>query len=298
METMRDRFLSVVGDLLDENSRLVVVLAAVSAAQLEATRLRHPYRVVNLGIREQLLISASGGVALAGMRPIAHSFASFLIERPFEQVKLDLTHQGVGAVLVSAGASYDVASGGRTHHCPGDVALLDTLPGWTVHVPGHPAEAERTLRAAAAGDGLVYIRLSTQANAVARTDPFDRFAVLRTGTRGTVVAVGPVADAVLEATDGMDVTVLYAVTVRPFDTETLRQTLGAPVVVMVEPYLAGTSVPFLAEALRDIPHRVLGLGVQRVDLRRYGTPREHQAAHGLDGPSLRTAITAFLDSSR
>jgi transketolase len=295
METMRDRFLTIVGDLLDTDPRLMVVLAAVSAAQLEPIRSRHPHRIVNVGIREQLLISAAGGAGLAGMRPIVHSFASFLIERPFEQIKIDLTHQGVGAVLVSAGASYDISSGGRTHQSPGDVALLDTLPGWTVHIPGHPDEADRVLRSAAAADGLVYVRLSTQANATAigtRTDGFD---VLRTGRLGTVLAVGPLADAVLAATTGMDVTVLYAVTVRPFDATTLRATLGVAAVVVVEPYLAGTSVPFVVEALSDRPHRALGLGVGRVDLRRFGMPEDHQEAHGLDTASLRTRIAAFFD---
>ena len=98
-----------------------------------------------------------------------HTFASFLVERPFEQVKLDLGHQGVGAVLVSAAASYDWPAGGYTHMAPGDVALLDTLDGWTVHVPGHPDEAETLLRhAVAAGDDKVYVRLSVQSNAAGR----------------------------------------------------------------------------------------------------------------------------------
>jgi transketolase len=296
METMRDRFASVTSELLDSNPRLAVVLADITADSFGGAMKRHPDRVINLGIREQLVISVAGGLALAGMRPIAHTFASFLVERPFEQIKLDLNHQGVGAVLVSAGASYDYADSGRTHQSPGDVALLDTLPGWTVHVPGHPDEAERHVRAAAAGDGLVYVRLSTQSTAVALEREPGLFTVLRTGEDGTVVAVGPVADAVIEATLGLDVTVLYAGTIRPFDGATLRETLRMPSVVLVEPYLAGTSVRAVATALADVPHRVLGLGAGRDELRRYGTPAEHEAAHGLDPASLRASIAAFLGS--
>jgi transketolase len=230
------------------------------------------------------------------MRPIAHTFASFLVERPFEQIKLDLNHQAAagGAVLVSSGASYDYSDNGRTHQSPGDVALLNTLPGWTVHVPGHPDEAERQIRAAARGTGLVYVRLSTETNAVPLDGEPGRLTMLRSGRRGTVLAVGPLADAVVDATLGFDVTVLYAPTIRPLDAATLRACMQAPDVVLVEPYLAGTSVPAVADALRDIPHRVLGLGVGRGELRRYGTPAEHQAAHGLDARSLRAAIASFL----
>jgi transketolase len=301
METMRERFTAVTTDLLAAHPRLAVVLADISADSFRPAAARYPDRVINVGIREQLLISVAGGLSLAGIRPIAHTFACFLVERPFEQIKLDLNHQGAdaGAVLVSSGASYDYSEYGRTHQSPGDVALLDTLPGWTVHVPGHPDEAERQIRAAAGGHGLVYVRLSTEANAV----PLDsslldgepgRLTILRRGSRGTVLAVGPLADAVVDATLGFDVTVLYAATVRPLDVATLRDSLQAPDVVLVEPYLAGTSVPAVAEALRDLPHRILGLGVGRRELRRYGTPAEHQAAHGLDARSLRAEIASFL----
>ena len=291
METMRERFAAVTSRLLDEDPRLAVVLAVISGDSFADAGRRHPDRVIDLGIREQLLISAAGGLALAGLRPVAHTFASFLVERPFEQVKLDLNHLDVGAVLVSAGASYDNSAGGRTHQSPGDVALLDTLPGWTVHVPGHPDEAEALLREAYQADGRVYVRLSTEANEQPLpTSP----AVLKRGRQGTVVAVGPLADSVLAATSELDVTVLYTATVRPFPAGLLRETLAAPRVVLVEPYLAGTSVPAVATALSDLPHRVLGLGVARKELRHYGTPSEHQAAHGLDAKGLRSSITAFL----
>jgi transketolase len=297
MDTMRQRFYQVTSALLDRDPRLAVVLADIGEESFEAARRRHPDRVINLGIREQLLISVAGGLALAGLRPVAHTFAPFLVERPFEQVKLDLGHQQADAVLVSAGGSYDYPAYGLTHLAPGDVALLDTLPGWTVHVPGHPDEAEQLLAAAIAGSGKVYLRLSLQANGRALAGPGPGFTVLRSGGSGTVVAVGPVADDVLAATAGLDVTVLYAATVRPFDHAGLRAALGAPAVVVVEPYLAGTSSAAVAEALSGVPHRVLGLGVARAELRKFGTMAEHIAAQGLDPAGLRPRIAGFLGLS-
>ncbi|MGP3633078.1 transketolase family protein, partial [Streptomyces sp. 24-1644] len=282
MDTMRDRFIATTSQLLDEDPRLALVLAEISWDGFTPAARTHPDRVINVGIREQLLIGAGAGMALTGMRPIMHTFASFLVERPFEQVKLDLGHQGVGGVLVSAGASYDWPAGGFTHMSPGDVALLDTLDGWTVHVPGHPDEAEALLRLAATGDDLVYVRLSLQSNRVGRPVDGGGFATVREGRGGVVIAVGPMLDNVLAATEGLDVKVLYATTLRPFDAAGLRRAVGATEaadVVVVEPYLAGTSTAAANDALAELPHRVLGLGVGRAELRRYGRMDEHLVAH-------------------
>ncbi|MEU8675258.1 transketolase C-terminal domain-containing protein [Streptomyces sp. NPDC048560] len=297
MDTMRDRFIATTARLLDEDPRLAVVLAEISRDGFERAERAHPDRVVNVGIREQLLIGAGAGMALTGMRPIMHTFASFLVERPFEQVKLDLGHQGVGGVLVSAGASYDWPAGGFTHMSPGDVALLDTLDGWTVHVPGHPDEAEALLRLAAGGDDRVYVRLSLQSNRAGRPVGGGGFATVREGRDGVVIAVGPMLDNVLTATEDLDVTVLYATTVRPFDAAGLHRAVGATEgadVVVVEPYLAGTSTAAANDALADLPHRVLGLGVGRAELRRYGHMDEHLVAHGLDPRGLRERISGFV----
>ncbi|MBJ7903231.1 transketolase [Streptomyces sp. DSM 110735] len=301
METMRDRFAPVASRLLEEDPRVAVLLAEIGKDGFSEALRAHPDRVINVGIREQLLIGAAAGLALTGLRPIVHTFASFLVERPFEQVKLDLGHQDTGAVLVSAAASFDWPTGGVTHMAPGDIALLDTLDGWTLHVPGHPDEAETLLRhAVAAGDDKVYVRLSLQANRDPLTVDGEHFLTVREGRAGVVLAVGPVLDAVLAATKGLDVTVLYATTVRPFDAAGLRRATEAarPDVVLVEPYLAGTSTAAVSEALSDVPHRVLGLGVARRELRRYGTIEEHVAAHGLDAGSLRERIGAFLAPAR
>ncbi|MEU6925035.1 transketolase C-terminal domain-containing protein [Streptomyces sp. NPDC046631] len=298
MDTMRDRFIATTSQLLDEDPRLALVLAEISRDGFGSAERAHPDRVVNVGIREQLLVGAGAGMALTGLRPIVHTFASFLVERPFEQVKLDFGHQGVGGVLVSAGASYDWPAGGFTHMSPGDVALLDTLDDWTVHVPGHPDEAEALLREAAAGEGRVYVRLSLQSNDRARpVGAGTGFTVVREGADGVVIAVGPMLDNVLAATDGLDATVLYATTVRPFDGAGLRRAVGAhgvADVVVVEPYLAGTSTAAANDALAELPHRVLGLGVGRAELRKYGEMEEHLAAHGLDARGLRERIGAFL----
>lgn len=292
--TMRQSFIDTATALLAEDPRAALVLADISAAAFEPAARRHPDRVVNVGIREQLMVGVASGLALTGLRPIVHTYAPFLVERAFEQIKLDLDHQGLTAVLVSIGASYDRAGAGRTHLAPADITLIDTLANWTVHVPGHPDEVPPLLREATATDDPVYLRLSTQCNDRAR--PGDgHLQLVRAGSARAplVIAVGPLLDEVLAGVAGLDVAVAYTHRPRPFDIRGLRA-LANTEVVLVEPYLAGTSSRVLAAALADRPHRLLALGVGRQDLRRYGEAVDHARWHGLDAAGLRRSISDFL----
>jgi transketolase len=297
MDTMRERFTAVTTELLAENSRVAVVLAdiGVSAFRDSGAVRRHPDRVINVGIREQLMTGVAAGMALEGFRPIIHSYAPFVVERPFEQVKLDFAHQDLGAILVSVGASYDWPEGGRTHMSPGDVALMSTLPDWDIFIPGHPDEVETILREAAATDRRTYLRLSNQQNEIAIGAAVGGLELVRPASPGSpvVVAVGPTRDAVLAATAGHDVAVAYTARPFPLDIEGLRR-LVAQDLVWVEPYLEGTSAHAIADALRDRPIRLRSVGVGRDELRKYGTPEDHIAAWGLDTVGLSATINQFL----
>ena len=115
--------------------------------------------------------------------------------------------------------------------------------------------------------GSAYLRLSTEANREARpVSP--ALQVIRPGRRAVVVAVGPMLSPVLEAVADLDVTVAYATLVRPFDAVGLRSAEArSGSVVLVEPYLAGTSSHPVSSALASRPHRLLSLGVPRTELR-------------------------------
>jgi transketolase len=289
----RMQFARTTTDLLEEDLSTMLVFAEISARFFGKAIRQHPDRVVNVGIREQLLVNVGAGLALTGLRPIVHTFGTFLVERAFEQIKLGFAHQGVGGVLVGGGGSFDASDSGRTHQAPGDVALMDTLPDVAIHAPGTAVETDEVLRVAVADEGLHYVRIVEQVNSESFAGP--GLHVVRRGSGATVIALGPVLDEVLAATADRDVTVLYAHGVRPFDSSTFRSLLTTPDVVLVEPWLAGTSTRVVSDALRDLPHRLLSLGTRRMELRHYGTPAEHQRAHGLDAAGLRRSIESFLD---
>jgi transketolase len=294
---MRERFYTELDPLLADAPDAVVVIAAIGAGQVGAVDARHPGRVIDVGIREQAAIGVAGGLALTGRRPILHSYAPFLVERPYEQLKISLGHQDVGAILVSIGASYDASAEGRTHQAPADVAIVGALPGWTVHVPGHADEVAEILHREVHRDGRVYVRLSEQVNS--RALPADgRLHLVHDGDPDAplVLAVGPMLDVVLAATADLPVRVAYTATPHPLDAVGLRMLLGAAeTLAVVEPYLAGTGAAEVAAALADRATRTLYVGVPRdAELRRYGTPAEHAAAHGLDVAGVRARLGALL----
>ena len=89
-------------------------------------------------------------------------------------------------------------------------------------------------------------------------------------------------------------TVLYAHTVRPFDSRGLRQVLARRTWCWSSPGSPAPRSRVVSETLSDLPHRVLALGVGRDELRRYGTPADHVRFHGLDAAGIRRSLDAFL----
>jgi transketolase len=293
--TMRQQMVRTLSDLLDEDERLVVLLGNISVSLFEKRLFAAtPQRVYDVGISEQAMISMAAGLALDGLIPVAHTIAPFMAERAFEQVKDDFCFQQLGGNFISIGASYDYSTEGMTHHAPGDVQILRSLPGMRIVVPGAADEFDALFRASYADGQPTYYRLSERQNATSQQVGFGQAEIVRRGTQATVVAVGPMLAPVLEATEGLDVTVLYYTTVAPFDGETLRATSQHGRVALVEPFYAGTLTPEIMTALASVPVRVEAIGVPRQILSRYGTPEQHDEALGLDAAGIRARLQRFL----
>ncbi|MBE8475099.1 transketolase [Streptomyces justiciae] len=161
-----------------------------------------------------------------------------------------------------------------------ELTRFAATPGWTVHVPGHPDEVRRAVLGAVRAGERAYVHVSAESNAEPRGggEGFER---VREGLGGVVLAVGATLDPVLRATAGLDVTVLYATTIRPFDEIGLRTAALAADradVVLVEQGRPGISAGHVAETLVHVPHRLLVLG----------------AADTHDEPALGRSVRDFL----
>jgi len=135
---MRRQLVKTITDILERDSRVVLLLGDIGVFGFREAFKKFPTRVYNIGILEQASVGLAAGLATEGMIPIFHTIAPFIAERALEQLKVDFGYQGLGGSFISVGASYDYASLGCTHHCPGDVQVLKTIPGMRIMVPGHP----------------------------------------------------------------------------------------------------------------------------------------------------------------
>ena len=152
------------GRALRRRPSVAIVLAEISTDLFEPAFRHDPRRAINVGIMEQTMVGVAAGFALEGFRPVVHTIAPFLAERALEQIKLDFGYQRLGGLFVSTGASYDYGTSGMTHHGPGDVAALSTVPGLEIVVPGHRAEAAELVRTTYANGRPTYLRTSAAEN--------------------------------------------------------------------------------------------------------------------------------------
>ena len=97
---MRRSFGKLICDLADNDNKIVLLVGDIGYGIFDEFRKKHPKKFFNMGICEQSLIGTSAGMALEGLKPWVYTITPFLIERPFEQIKLDIDQQNVNVNLV------------------------------------------------------------------------------------------------------------------------------------------------------------------------------------------------------
>ena len=97
---MRRCFGKVINELAKKDDKIVLIVGDIGYGIFDDFRKENPSKFFNLGICEQSMISFASGMALEGLKPWVYTITPFLIERPFEQIKLDIDQQNVNVNLV------------------------------------------------------------------------------------------------------------------------------------------------------------------------------------------------------
>ena len=158
---MRNRFGEVMSKLADENENIIIIVADIGYRVFDDFREKYPERFINMGICEQSIISVASGMALEGLQPWVYTITPFLIERPFEQIKLDIDHQNVNVNLVGYA---DYPNLGPTHKELNAKKTMELFNNIESFFPSDGDETEKMIFQAYEREGPSFISLKSDPN--------------------------------------------------------------------------------------------------------------------------------------
>ncbi|WP_022982402.1 transketolase family protein [Ideonella sp. B508-1] len=262
----------------------------------------HPDRFFQMGMAEQLLMAAAGGMAKEGLVPFATTYAVFGTRRAYDFIHQVIAEENLNVKMCCALPGLTTGYG-PSHQATEDIALMRGIPGLTIVDPCDALDIEQAVPQIAAHAGPVYMRL-LRGNVPLVLDEYDyRFELgkakmLREGNDVLVIASGFMTMRALEvaqdlAADGVDVAVLHSPTIKPLDEaailEAVRYRHRLVVVAENHSVIGGLGESVASALLR---HRVQPAGFQMAGLpdafldagalptlhERYGISREALAA--------------------
>lgn len=127
---MRQIFIDTLVDIAQNDETIYLISSDFGYGVLDNFIKRFPKRFLNLGICEQSIIGVAAGLALEGFKPYVFAITPFLIERPFEQLKLDIDQQNANVKLIGYA---DYPSQGPTHAVldgPKLMSLFNNIHSW------------------------------------------------------------------------------------------------------------------------------------------------------------------------
>jgi transketolase len=266
----------------------------------------HPDRFYQMGMAEQVMLSAAAGLAREGFTPFATTYAVFASRRAYDFVAMAIAEEGLPVKICCALPGLTTGYG-PSHQATEDVAIFRGLPGLTIIDPCDAREIAQAVPAIAAHEGPVYMRLLRGKVPVVLPDDY-RFEVgrakrVRGGSDVVFIASGFMTMRVLDAAaaleaDGVSAAVVHSPTIKPLDAETILSEAGTGgrLVVTAENH---TVVGGLGEAVAGllmrsgitVPFRQVALPDEFLDA---GALPTLHARYGLTPSAIAAAVKTWL----
>jgi len=302
MKATRDGFGEQLAISGKDNKRII----GLSADLGKATRISHfakiaPDRFFELGIAENNMIGIASGMAENDYKVFMASFASFLTGK-YDTIRCSISYPNVPCVIVGTHSGMAIGRDGVTQMGLEDISIMRSLPNMVVLNPSTYNQTRAIVKYLCENDLSQphYLRLGRQP--VSEVYPEDiiyspgDYTILRKGSKGTVLSTGCVLDSVLEATEGLDLTVIDLPTVKPIDKDLIKSFSG-DVVITVEDHsiiggLGSAAAEVIAES-RNSP-RLIRIGLNDV-FPESGAPADLYEKYGLSSNKIKERIISELD---
>lgn len=156
---MRDCLSNILVNHGTTNLNMVLLTGDHGYALFDSFRAHCPDQFINAGVAEQNMVGMAAGMAKIGLRPYVYGLSSFIPMRVLEQIKIDLAHDSLPAILIGDGAGLVYSHLGTSHQCIEDIAVTRVLPNLEIYSPCDSNELELCFNSAKDSNTTVYIRI-------------------------------------------------------------------------------------------------------------------------------------------
>jgi transketolase len=235
-ESLRDTYGKTLAEIGRENRNIVVLDADLCPSTMtHYFGKEFPERFFGVGIAEQNMIGIAAGLAASGKIPFASTFAVFAPGRCFDQIRVSVALSELNVKIVSTHAGLTVGEDGASHQALEDLALVGSLPGFTIIVPADAVETAQVIKTVAALKGPCYVRLCRPKLPTIYDSAYHfeigKAVTLKQGNDVTVIAMGVMVSAALEAAnelakENISCRVINMPTFKPIDSEAIIKAAG------------------------------------------------------------------------
>ena len=269
----RNAFAATLEEIAERDPRIVVVVNdSVGSSKLKSFCKRWPERSINVGIAEQNMVGVGSGLANGGKIPFVSAASCFLTGRALEQIKVDVAYTAANVKLVGQSPGVGYGELGPTHHSIEDFAWLRALPNLAIVAPSDPWETAEAVKAAAAHEGPVFLRVSRFGVPQLPRPAGAAFAIgkaetLREGRDVAIIANGVMATRALDAATalaamGIEARVVNMASIAPLDEAAIRAAADLGAIVTIEEASIrgglGGAVAEVVVGYRPCPVKILG----------------------------------------
>ena len=228
-KSLRIAYGEALAELGAENDKIVVLDADLSNATMtNRFSAVYPDRFFDFGIAEANMACAAAGFAHEGLIPFISTFALFGAGRAYEQIRNSIAYVNANVKFGFSHSGLCVGEDGGSHQSIEDIALMRVMPNMTIFVPCDAVEVRKAVRAAAAIEGPVYIRVARPV-CECFTDESTPFVpgkanIMREGGDVAIIATGLMVNearmaAEQLAAEGIHARVINIHTIKPLDEE-------------------------------------------------------------------------------
>jgi len=165
-DSIRKQFPITMEEIAKKNKQVFVIVGDISHGIFSNFRKKYKDRYTNLGILEPTMISMSAGMSKSGFIPVVHTIAPFLIERSYEQIKLDFCYHKLPGLIVSVGGAFDYSALGCTHHSYNDLSIMKSFQNTEVYHPSSPSEFDALVKKTYKNRKLKYFKIPKNSHEV------------------------------------------------------------------------------------------------------------------------------------